>query len=70
VRQMLDAAGRGKALEVDGNLTPEWASQCVALGASILVAGTSSLFRQGADLYAAYRDFRARMNLSQTGPTL
>lgn len=58
VRDMLDETRDGKALEVDGNLNVEWASQCVAQGASILVAGTSSLFIEGTDLYTAYRNFR------------
>ncbi len=58
VREMLDASGAGKALEVDGNLSAEWARQCIAHGASILVAGTSSLFRKGADLHTACLDFR------------
>jgi ribulose-phosphate 3-epimerase len=61
VRQMLDGARPGKALEVDGNLTTEWARQCVANGASILVAGSSSVFRAGVDLYAACRDLRERL---------
>jgi ribulose-phosphate 3-epimerase len=58
VRQLLDTSPEGKALEVDGNLNVERASQCIANGASILVAGTSSLFIEGADLYTAYRNFR------------
>lgn len=62
VRQMLDAAGPGRALEVDGNLNAEWARQCIAQGASILVAGSSSLFRKGTDLYTACLDFRAGIN--------
>lgn len=61
VRQMLDASQAGKAIEVDGNLNADWASQCVANGASILVAGSSSLFCEGADLYTACRDFRNRI---------
>jgi ribulose-phosphate 3-epimerase len=58
VRQMLDASGPDKPLEVDGNIDFERARQCVASGASILVAGSSSVFRPGVDLYTAYRDFR------------
>jgi len=65
VRKMFNAVGPGKAIEVDGNLNAEWARQCVAHGASILVAGSSSLFREGADLYETYRSFRARLNRSE-----
>jgi len=67
VRQMLDSFGPGKALQVDGNLSAEWASRCVAHGASILVAGTSSVFRDGVDLYTACRDFRARLSHADRG---
>jgi ribulose-phosphate 3-epimerase len=71
VRAMLNVSESGKAVEVDGNLNDEWASQCVIHGASILVAGSSSVFREGADLYTACRDFRARMtHLSKTRETI
>lgn len=63
VRQMLDASGTDKALEVDGNIDFERARQCVASGASILVAGSSSVFRAGVDLYTAYHDFRNHVSL-------
>jgi len=62
VRQMLDSFLKGRAIVVDGNLTPEWAKQCIVAGATVLVAGTSSLFREGADLYTTCRDFRAHVN--------
>jgi len=66
VRRMLDASDADKALEVDGNIDFEYARQCVASGASILVAGSSSVFRPGADLYTAYCDFRNHVSrLSQ-----
>lgn len=69
VRQMLNASGVDKALEVDGNIDFERATQCVASGATILVAGSSSVFRQGIDLYTAYRDFRTHVSLSpKTAP--
>jgi ribulose-phosphate 3-epimerase len=61
VRQLLDASGSGKELEVDGNLNAGWASRCVANGATILVAGSSSVFSKGADLCASYRDFRRQI---------
>lgn len=62
VREMLDASGPDKALEVDGNIDFERSGQCVASGASILVAGSSSVFRPGADLCTSYRDFRSHVS--------
>jgi ribulose-phosphate 3-epimerase len=67
VREMLDASGPGKALEVDGNLNPQRARECIANGATILVAGTSSLFREGLDLYSACQDFRNEILVAQQG---
>lgn len=64
VRRMLDSSRGGtKALEVDGNLNVERANQCIANGASILVAGTSSLFVEGADLYSACQNFRNQITV-------
>ena len=51
LRQMIDATGRDIPLEVDGGVTPETAPQCIAAGATALVAGTA-VFRGGADKYA------------------
>jgi ribulose-phosphate 3-epimerase len=45
-------------IEIDGNINLERASRCIENGASILVAGTSSIFRPGKDLYSAYREFK------------
>lgn len=66
VRQMLDATRAGKELEVDGNLNVERSEQCIAHGASILVAGTSSVFIKGTDLYATYRSFHDRIRHSES----
>ncbi|MEO6153416.1 MAG: ribulose-phosphate 3-epimerase [Croceibacterium sp.] len=52
VRKMIDKAGTGARLEVDGGITPETARQCVAAGADVLVAGSAS-FRGGPERYAA-----------------
>jgi ribulose-phosphate 3-epimerase len=52
LRAMIDATGRDISLEVDGGVTPETARQCVAAGATALVAGTA-VFRGGAERYAA-----------------
>lgn len=52
LRKMIDAAGLDIRLEVDGGVTPVTAPQCVAAGATALVAG-SAVFRGGPDAYAA-----------------
>ena len=62
VRGMLDASRPGRALVVDGNLDAEWARQCIAQGASVLVAGSSSLFRDDIDLYTACQNFRQSLS--------
>ena len=51
VRKMIDKTGRDIRLEVDGGVTPETARQCVAAGADVLVAGSSS-FLGGPARYA------------------
>lgn len=50
-------------IEVDGNINLETASCCIEKGASILVAGTSSVFRPGKDLYSTYREFKHRIGV-------
>ena len=52
LRQMIDETGRDIVLEVDGGVTAETAPQCIAAGATALVAGTA-VFRGGPDRYAA-----------------
>jgi ribulose-phosphate 3-epimerase len=52
LRAMIDETGRDIVLEVDGGVTPETAPQCIAAGATALVAGTA-VFRGGPDKYAA-----------------
>ena len=52
LRGMIDATGRDIPLEVDGGVTPQTAAQCVAAGATALVAGTA-VFKGGAEAYAA-----------------
>jgi ribulose-phosphate 3-epimerase len=53
LRRMIDASGRDIVLEVDGGVTPLTAPQCVAAGATALVAG-SAVFLGGPSAYAAY----------------
>ncbi|MEM6856725.1 MAG: ribulose-phosphate 3-epimerase [Pseudomonadota bacterium] len=52
IRAMIDETGREIHLEVDGGVNPETARQCVAAGASALVAG-SATFKGGPDQYAS-----------------
>src|ERR1700712_4399563 len=42
LRAMIDASGKDIALEVDGGVTPETAPQCLAAGATALVAGSAA----------------------------
>jgi len=51
LRAMIDASGHDIVLEVDGGVTPLTAPQCVAAGATALVAG-SAVFKGGPDAYA------------------
>ena len=51
LRKMIDASGCAIELEVDGGVTPVTAPQCVAAGATALVAG-SAVFKGGPDAYA------------------
>ena len=52
LRKMIDASGRDIILEVDGGVTAVTAPQCIAAGATALVAG-SAVFKGGPDAYAA-----------------
>jgi ribulose-phosphate 3-epimerase len=52
LRAMIDASGKDIVLEVDGGVTPQTAPQCIAAGATALVAG-SAVFKGGAGAYAA-----------------
>jgi len=52
LRKMVDAAGLNIEIEVDGGVTPVTAPQCMAAGATALVAG-SAVFKGGPEAYAA-----------------
>ena len=52
LRKLIDASGRDIVLEVDGGVTPLTAPQCIAAGATALVAGTAA-FKGGPAAYAA-----------------
>ncbi len=51
-RKLIDRTGRDIVLQVDGGVTADIARQCVAAGATALVAGTAA-FKGGASAYAA-----------------
>jgi ribulose-phosphate 3-epimerase len=51
LRRMVDKAGLDIIIEVDGGVTPATAPQCVAAGATALVAG-SAVFKGGPSAYA------------------
>jgi len=51
LRAMIDATGRDIVLEVDGGVDPATARQCVAAGATALVAG-AAVFKDGPTRYA------------------
>ena len=52
IRALIDATGKAIELEVDGGVDATTAPQCIAAGATALVAGTAT-FRGGPDAYAA-----------------
>ena len=52
LRRIIDRSGRDIVLEVDGGVTPLTAPQCIAAGATALVAGTAA-FKGGPGQYAA-----------------
>ena len=51
LRELVDKAGLDIIIEVDGGVTPVTAPQCVAAGATALVAG-SAVFKGGPSAYA------------------
>jgi ribulose-phosphate 3-epimerase len=52
LRKLIDRSARDIVLEVDGGVTPLTAPQCIAAGATALVAGTAA-FKGGPGQYAA-----------------
>ena len=64
LRQMIDASGRTIDLQVDGGVNVETASQVIAAGADVLVAGSAS-FRGGP---AAYAENIRRLRTSGPAP--
>jgi len=52
---------RNVAIAVDGNISVETGRACIMRGASILVAGTSSIFTGKPDLYSACLEFKRQI---------
>lgn len=61
LKKLMRAYGVDLPIEVDGNINLETATLCMGKGAGILVAGTSSVFRPGNDLYSTYLEFKRRI---------
>jgi ribulose-phosphate 3-epimerase len=66
VRALLDGAGNGAPIEVDGGIDATTAGRVVAAGASILVAGQAIFGTPDAE--AATRDLRAAAEAAQAAP--
>lgn len=62
LNELIKKRGRDVAIEVDGNISVESARACIARGASILVAGTSSIFTGKPDLHGACLEFKRQIN--------
>ena len=52
-------------IEVDGNISVETGKRCIASGASILVAGTSSIFVGKTDLGSACQEFKRQIGFDK-----
>ena len=66
LRAMLESPNTGIRIEVDGNLDAETSRRCIECGASILVGGTSSVFRRQYGTYADYVAFRTEVERFRT----
>ena len=62
LKKLMSRYGVDLPIEVDGNINPETARRCLENGATILVAGTSSIFKPGKDLYSALREFQGEIS--------
>lgn len=63
VRQILDAHGRDIPIFVDGNTTAENAKKMIAAGATGIVGGTASMFKNGLDGFEeTYRSYMDAIN--------
>ena len=68
LKRLVDERNLSLLIEVDGGISLETGRRCIERGASILVAGTSSIFNRGADLYSACVEFRRQIGLGVTDP--
>ncbi len=57
-RELIDNKGYSVEIVVDGNMNVENAKKCIAAGANVIVAGTSSIFKKPGGLLANARAFR------------
>jgi ribulose-phosphate 3-epimerase len=62
LKELMNTHGFDLPIEVDGNISLETGSHCIDRGASILVAGSSSIFRPEKDLYSAFREFKHKLS--------
>jgi ribulose-phosphate 3-epimerase len=61
IRKALEKVRPGIPIEVDGNLDIETSSRCIERGATILVGGTSSIFRREHGLHSDCITFRKKV---------
>lgn len=61
IRKILDAIRPGIDIEVDGNLDVDSSRRCIRCGATILVGGTSSIFKPGMDVFSAFTQFQSEI---------
>jgi ribulose-phosphate 3-epimerase len=60
--ELIKQHGLDIPIEVDGNISVETGKLCIARGASILVAGTSSIFDGKTELYSAFLNFKRQVS--------
>lgn len=58
LRGIIEQKGYPVEIEVDGNMNVENARKCIAAGANIIVAGTSSIFRKTGNLEINAKQFK------------
>ena len=70
LRHALDRQGLDTPIEVDGNISLETAKWCIERGASILVAGSSSIFSgdTSKDLYSKCLEFKRALDRGNAWP--
>jgi ribulose-phosphate 3-epimerase len=61
LREMLERIRPGIDIQVDGNLDVDSSIECIRRGATILVAGTSSVFKPQQDVHTAYMEFQRQL---------